>query len=185
MSSLRASVRRGAGVGGVVLGVAAFTLPLLFGLTRDPRVTASPLVGHRAPEFALPPLDGSHAVSLSDLKSRVVVVNFWASWCLECRQEHEALAAAWARYRDRGVVLVGIPFQDTRSESLRYLAEVGGDWPQLDDGGDRVALDYGVTGVPETVLIAPDGTVAFRWVGPITYEDLSARIDGLLAKEDR
>src|SRR5207247_2148664 len=77
---------------------------LAFGLTRDPGVVGSPLIGRPAPEFVLRTLDGSRIIALSDLRGQVVVVNFWASWCAACREEHPNLLAAWNRYRDHGVV---------------------------------------------------------------------------------
>src|SRR5438128_2090681 len=92
--------------------VISLTLPVtaLFalGLKRDPNVINSPLVGHPAPAFVLRTLDGSRIIRLSDLRGQVVVLNFWASWCAACREEHPNLLAAWDRYRDHGVVLVGI-----------------------------------------------------------------------------
>ena len=75
-------------------------------------------------------------------------MNFWASWCADCRVEHGALAAAWDRYRDQGVVLLGVPFQDRSSASAAYVDKYGGDWPQLTDPDERTALAYGVYGVP-------------------------------------
>jgi len=72
------------------------------------------------------------------------VINFWASWCAACREEHPNLLAAWERYRDQGVVLVGIDFQDQRQAAIDFMREMGGDWPVVDDAGGRTALDYGV-----------------------------------------
>ncbi|MGH2556451.1 MAG: TlpA family protein disulfide reductase [Actinomycetota bacterium] len=166
---------------GVVLGgVGLVTLLLSFGLSRDPAIIRSPLIGRQAPEFALRTLDGSRSVRLSDLRGQVVVVNFWASWCAPCRIEHPDLAGAWKRYRDRGLVLIGVAFQDRPSESRAYLARLGGDWPQLADPSSRTALAYGVYGVPETYVIGPDGRVAFKHIGPVDYGRLSQEITTLL-----
>jgi cytochrome c biogenesis protein CcmG, thiol:disulfide interchange protein DsbE len=165
----------------VVSVVAVLTSLLAFGLSRDPTVIRSPLLGKEAPVFSLRTLSGNQTVRLPDLRGQVVVVNFWASWCADCRIEHDALVAAWDRYRDQGVVLLGIAFQDQPSASRSYLDTWGGDWPQLTDPGDATALTYGVYGVPETFVIGPDGRVAAKQVGAVTYAWLTTQIDGLLA----
>ncbi len=108
------------------------------------------------------------------------MVNFWASWCLACREEHPDLLAAWERYRERGVVLVGIDFEDTEEAALANAEEMGGDWPLVTDPGSRTAIAYGVFGVPETFVIAPDGTITAKTVGAVTYEWLSKEIDAAL-----
>jgi len=175
-----AARRRTVFVAGVLAAVMALGAVLGFGLTRDPRGVRSALVGRPAPDFALRTLDGSQTIRLSDLRGRAVVINFWASWCAECRVEHPALEAAWTRYRDRGVVLLGIPFEDLPEASRAFVEELGGGWPVLEDPGSRTGLDYGVFGVPETYFIDPGGTIVERHVGPVTYEDLSAGITRLL-----
>ena len=167
-------------VGGVLGGVALLTMLLAFGLSRDPTVIKSPLVGRPAPDFSLNTLNGSGTVQLSRFRGQVVVINFWASWCTECRVEHPALMATWDRYRDQGVVLLGIAFGDRTADSKAYLAELGGDWPQLADPGERTALAYGVYGVPETFVIGPDGRVAYKRVGGVVYGDLTDQIERLL-----
>ncbi len=167
-------------VGGVLGGVALLTVLLAFGLSRDPTVIKSPLVGKPARDFSLHTLNGSGTVQLSRFRGQVVVINFWASWCGECRVEHPALMAAWDRYRDQGVVFLGIAFADRTADSKAYLAELGGDWPQLADPGERTALDYGVSGVPETFVIGPDGRVAYKRVGGVVYGDLTDQIERLL-----
>jgi cytochrome c biogenesis protein CcmG, thiol:disulfide interchange protein DsbE len=166
---------------GAVLGaVGLLTVLLSFGLSRDPTIIRSALIGGLAPDFSLPTLDGSRTVRLSDFHGQVVVLNFWASWCADCRVEHPDLSAAWRRYRDRGVVLMGVAFQDRESSSRAFIAELGGDWPQLSDPGSRTALAFGVYGVPETFVIGPDGRVAFKQIGPVGYERLSEEITKLL-----
>ncbi|HXF57077.1 MAG TPA: TlpA disulfide reductase family protein [Actinomycetota bacterium] len=182
-AALRARRRRGLAVVGVVAGGLALVAWLLsFGLSRDPQLLRSPLLGRPAPEFALPTLQGDGVVRLSDLRGRVVVLNFWASWCADCRLEHPHLLAAWDRYRERGVVFLGISFEDRRSDALAYLRELGGDWPHLWDPGSSTALAYGVYGVPETFFIGPDGRVAYKQVGPVDYELLTSQIARLLGE---
>jgi cytochrome c biogenesis protein CcmG/thiol:disulfide interchange protein DsbE len=167
-------------VGAIVCGVALLTTILSFGLSRDPTVIRSALIGRPAPAFALRTLDGAGNVSLADLRGQVVVLNFWASWCADCRIEHPSLTAAWERYRDRGVVVLGVAFQDRPAASKAYLIEFGGGWPQLSDPSSRTALAYGVYGVPETFVIGPDGRVESKQIGPVDYGRLSDEITSLL-----
>jgi cytochrome c biogenesis protein CcmG/thiol:disulfide interchange protein DsbE len=164
----------------VVVPLGAFALLLAASLGRDPRALPSELVGDPAPVFALPNLEGGGTVDMADLRGQVVVVNFWASWCLECRDEHPALDAAWDRYRERGVVFVGVLFEDTVGEGLVFADEFETDWPLVHDPGSRTAIAYGVFGVPETFVIAPDGTVAAKRVGPVDYTWLTTEIEGAL-----
>ena len=156
-----------------------------FGLSRDPTVIRSALIGRAAPGFALRTLDGRETVRLEDLRGQVVVLNFFASWCADCRVEHPALAAAWERYRDRGVVFLSVAWEDLPSASRSFAHELAVDWPALEDTGSRTGLAYGVYGVPETFFIGRDGRVASKQVGPVTYDLLTDRIERLLAGSAR
>ena len=167
-------------VGAVILGVGLLAALFGFGLGRDPSIIRSALLGRQAPDFALRTLDGSRTVRLNELRGQVVIVNFWASWCAACREEHPALLAAWDRYSDQGVVLVGIDFQDRQGSAMEFMREMGGNWPVVEDPGGRTALDYGVAGVPETFFIGRDGVIRFKQVGPSSYELLTDQIQRLL-----
>jgi len=166
----------------IAAGIGVLTALLAFGLTRDPTRLRSNLEGRPAPDFSLATLDRSGSVRLADLHGQVVVINFWASWCAECRIEEPALAAAWQRYRDQRVVVVGISFQDTIADSLAYAVRNRIDWPLLADPGSATGLKYGVSGIPETVFVARDGRVAAKVVGPVSDPLLSDRISALLAE---
>jgi cytochrome c biogenesis protein CcmG/thiol:disulfide interchange protein DsbE len=152
---------------------------LAYGFTVNHRDIPSPLVNRPAAKFTLTSYTGE-PMSLEAHRGRVVVVNFWASWCLACRDEHPALDEAWRRYRDRGVVVVGVDFEDTEEAALAYVSEMGGDWPLVTDPGSRTAIAYGVFGVPETFVIAPDGTIAAKTIGAVTYAWLTEHIDAAL-----
>lgn len=167
-----------------VVPVLAFAILLATGLGKDPRALPSELIRKPAPEFSLPELGGGPKVELESLRGQVVVVNFWASWCLACREEHPALLTAWGRYRERGVVLVGIDFEDTEDAALAYSDEMGGDWPLVSDPGSHTAIAYGVFGVPETFVIAPDGTISAKIVGAVSYEWLTDEIEAALRQID-
>ncbi len=162
--------------------VALLTALFATGLTRDPTILRSVLIGREAPDFSLPMLEGTGVVRLSDLRGQAVVINFWASWCKECRIEYPNLLAAWERYRDQGMTLIGVDFNDKRSAALAFQRELGGDWPIVDDPGGRTALAYGVYGVPETFFIDPKGIVAYKQVGPVSYALLSDQIERLLSR---
>jgi cytochrome c biogenesis protein CcmG/thiol:disulfide interchange protein DsbE len=159
-----------------------FLALLAFGLTRNAREIPSPLPGQPAPEFRLATLSNpADSLALSDLQDRVVVLNFWASWCGPCRVEHPALVRTSERYGEDSVQVVGIVYQDAPENARRFMSQLGGDWPSLLDPATRTAIDFGVYGVPETYLLGPDGRVAYKHTGPVTWELLSSKVDSLLA----
>lgn len=171
------------------LGVAIPIVTLLaYGLTRDPRFIASPLPGKAAPDFALPMLDApvtesatGDSIHLADMRGNVVLVNFWASWCIPCREEHPALLEGAHAFMPKGVKFVGIAYNDKPEDSRDWLKEYGQAYPSLLDPGAHVAIDYGITGVPETFILNKQGIVAFKKFGPITQAELAQKLDSLLA----
>lgn len=165
----------------VALALAVAFLGVLgFGLTRDAQVLPSAIIGQEAPKFDLETLDGD-SLSLGSLEGQVVLLNFWASWCIPCREEHPVLEMADRRYDGNGVRLIGVVYQDTRSNARRFLEQHGGGWPSVLDPSSRVAISYGVYGVPETYFLDPSGHVARKHVGPLTWDLLSSTVDSLLA----
>lgn len=159
---------------------------LAFGMTRNPNDLESPLPGRPAPEFALPVFTDpegreiGRTVSLSEHAGEVVVLNFWASWCLACRSEHEPLSRVAERYRGEGVQFYGVLYNDSPENGLRWIGQMGGQtYPAVTDRGARTAIDYGLYGVPETFIIGPDGQVAYKHVGPVTEAVLVEWIEKL------
>ncbi len=140
-----------------------------------------PLIGQPAPDFRLPLLDGE-MLALEELRGEIVVVNFWGSWCPPCREELPDLQQVWEAYQVHPVRFIGIAHKDTRSGVARARAEYGITYPVGLDGGERIAHRYGITGTPETFIIAPDGTVAHLHIGPLTAEMLSAELAVLLER---
>lgn len=167
------------------IGIALPIIALLwFGLGRDPNEIVSPLPGREAPDFALPVLDNAaDTVRLSALRGDVVVLNFWASWCLECRYEHSNLSTAATMYGPRGVRFYGVLYDDSPASGRAWIREMGGQtYPALVDAGSRTAIDYGLYGVPETFVIGRDGKVVHKQIGPLTMAALASLLESLLAE---
>ncbi len=132
-----------------------------------------------APDFTLTQFDGQ-TFRLSDQRGKVVVINFWASWCLPCRQEAPALEATWRAYRDRGVVFVGVDYVDTDAEARRYLTKFDITYPNGPDLGTRISQLYRIKGVPETYFVDAKGDLRGVIIGPTTETELQQRIGALL-----
>jgi cytochrome c biogenesis protein CcmG, thiol:disulfide interchange protein DsbE len=162
-----------------------------YGMTRNPRDIPSPLPGKPAPDFALEVIRAGDAsaggglqpgdtLRFADLRGQVVVVNFWASWCLACRDEHEALSYIAQLYSGRGVRFVGILYNDRPSAGVEWIKDMGGQsYASVNDRGARTAVEFGVYGVPETFFIGPDGVIAYKHVGPVTVKVLVQQIERL------
>lgn len=154
---------------------------LAYGLTRDPNIVESPLPGHAAFEFSSPTLDGD-TLSLADLRGRVVVLNFWASWCIACIDEHRVFVDAERYYAGQDFQMLGVVYQDSPENARFWMARMGGGWPSVIDPSSRIAIDYGVYGVPETYFIARDGRIAFKQIGPVNAPLMMSWVDKLLAE---
>ena len=161
---------------GLILGLA---LVLTLAFRRDPHDIRTGTVGKPAPAFALPSLTDGTTISLDRYKGKVVVLNYWSSWCIPCKEENPALTNVWERYRGTDVVLIGVVFQDSADAAREYTARLGNTWPSAVDGDGRMALSYGVFGPPETFFIGPDGVIAGRHIGPIDETTLIKGIETL------
>lgn len=171
-----------------------FSLPIIgllaFSMTKDPKEIKSPLPGRDAPSFSLAvfaPGEGDlrrevgDTIRLADHKGEVVVLNFWASWCLACRDEHTTLSEVAKVYELKGAKFYGVLYNDVPENGTRWISEMGGQsYPSVNDPRTRVAIDYGLYGVPETFFIGKDGRVAYKHVGPVTATLLAQKLDSLL-----
>jgi cytochrome c biogenesis protein CcmG/thiol:disulfide interchange protein DsbE len=147
---------------------------LVLNLGRDPHSVRSPLVGRPAPPFSLVPAGGGDPVSLESLRGRAVVVNFWATWCVPCFQEHGALTGAARAFRD--VRFLGVVYEDEEARIRAFLRERGTAYPTLMDPGGKAAMAYGVFGVPETFFIDAEGRIIEKYAGPLDPDTIAALI---------
>ncbi|MHB1201060.1 MAG: DsbE family thiol:disulfide interchange protein [Polaromonas sp.] len=151
------------------------------GLTLDPRLVPSPLIGKPVPEFSLPPVKGrTLGLSSADLKGEVSLVNVFASWCVACRAEHPL----FMELKKQGVVpIYGLNYKDQPEDAKKWLDELGD--PYTRTGADingRVSIDWGVYGVPETFVIDRQGRIAYKQIGQLTPEVLEKTILPLIMK---
>jgi cytochrome c biogenesis protein CcmG, thiol:disulfide interchange protein DsbE len=140
----------------------------------DPRGVPSMLIGKHVPPFTLP---GEPGFADTDLAGKPILVNFFASWCVPCVEEAQVLM----ELKSSGTPLYGIAYKDKPEATAAFLARHGNPYARIarDEPG-RVAIDWGVTGVPETYLIDKDGIVRSRWVGPLTAQSVAAEVQPLL-----
>lgn len=157
---------------------------------KNPSQIPSALLDKSVPEFAMPPLDGlaRDGVALTGIKTadfmgKVSVVNVWASWCVPCRAEHPIIVDIG---KDKRVWLVGINYKDKTKNALRFLGQRGNPYAAVGvDPKGRVAIDWGVYGIPETFIIGRDATIRYKHVGPLgktSYEKLKVEIEAALAE---
>jgi cytochrome c biogenesis protein CcmG, thiol:disulfide interchange protein DsbE len=134
-----------------------------------------------APAFALTRLDAPGKLALASLRGKVVVLNFWASWCAPCKSEAPRLEAAWQRYRQQGVVVLGVDGQDFSGDAKRFIRKHKITYPNVHDGPGDVGTKYGVTGFPETYFVDRRGRlVGDRVVGEVSAAKLIAGIQRAL-----
>lgn len=176
----------------LLIGAAVLVIVLIAGVFAAGMVLSAqpgkrPVPGSPAPDFTMPLYDGYRAgfpetVSLSDLRGKVVVLNFWASWCVECVKETDALEAVWRQYKDRGVVVLGVDHLDTEPAARKYLEGFGVTFPNGIDIQQQVSRAYRITGVPETFFIDQQGIVRRTVIQALNQAELVAEIEMLLAE---
>lgn len=160
-------------------------IPLIWvlaqGFRYDPNALPEALTGEPAPSFKLTSLDG-YEISYEDIKGTPVVINFWASWCQPCLQEHSELMGLAKRYKSKGVTFLGVLYGDTEADAKRFVQQHGAAFPSLLDPTQRTSIDYGVSGVPETYIIDANGIIVRKIAGPINpyVLEINQLLDGML-----
>lgn len=163
----------------VVFAVVLAILGLLaWGLKQS---QAGPRDSGKVPDFTLTGYDG-RVVTLSKLRGQVVIINFWASWCLPCREEAAYLEQTWRKYKDRGVVFIGVDYVDTEKEARAYIKEFDITYINGPDLGTRIAQSFNIKGVPETYYVDKNGVLRGVNIGPLKSPQLDQKIDELLAE---
>lgn len=160
----------------ILVGVLAM---FVYALTRE-QTLASPLVGKPAPAFSMPLYAADSTLALTDLRGKPVVLNFWASWCLSCRDEARVLEAGWQEHGP-GIAFLGVAVNDEEGPAKAFIREYGKTYLLGSDVDGSVAVDYGLYGVPETFFIGRDGRILARHIGPLSKADLEERIAELEA----
>lgn len=165
-----------------IIGILAL---LAWGLINS--TATRPEVGQNAPAFNVEFFDGYEwenrsVASLEEMNGHPVVLNFWASWCVECRYETNELEQAWQQYRDQGVVFLGVAYADVEPKSLAYMDEFNVTFPHAPDLGTAISKKYEITGVPETFFIDKNGVVRYVQIGPVSQQMLDTLIPQLLAE---
>ena len=170
--------RHSSRIGSVVLIIGVVVSIVVFGLALSRRNEMQPKSG-AAPDFTLTTFNGEQ-FRLSDQRGKVIVINFWASWCIPCRTEAPALQATWELYKDKGVLFVGVDYADTDNNALAFIKEFGITYPNGPDVGIKIFGAYRVQGVPETFVIDQQGNVAQFLYAGVNEKQLSTAIDSLL-----
>lgn len=154
----------------VPLGIFTMLVALLaLGLGRDPRRVPSPFIGKPAPAFDLPQLqDPALRFTSADMRGRPVLLNVWASWCVECRHEHALLMQLAT---EKGIPIYGLNYKDPRADALKWLQDWGDPYVvTVVDADGRTGIDYGVYGVPETFVIDATGVIRHKHIGALTEQ---------------
>jgi cytochrome c biogenesis protein CcmG/thiol:disulfide interchange protein DsbE len=148
---------------------------LLLNIGRDPHAFNSPMIGHPAPAFTLRSVGTGVPVSLASLRGRPVVINFWATWCVPCYEEHAVLLAA-AKESGDAVQFVGVIYEDEEGQVGDFLTRQGKAYPSLMDDDGKTAMSYGVYGVPETFFVDAQGRIAAKFTGPLGPDTLAENL---------
>ncbi len=160
---------------------AVVTVVFLLGLNHDPNVLPSMLIGHKTPAFALPPVQGRElGLASENLVGEISLVNVFASWCAACRVEHPLLMGL---AENKTVAIHGLDYKDRPVDAAQWLNSMGD--PYTRTGADldgRVAIDFGVYGVPETFVVGADGIIAYKHIGALTPEALNTTIMPLVER---
>lgn len=175
-------------VSGVILTLGIVLIAFLFrGLDFRPKQIPSVLVGRPAPDFQASWIQGKEFLdhqtgtffTLADVKGKKVILNFWASWCVSCRQEARELQEFWLDHKQDDVLVVGIAVQDTQEAALAFAKQYGKGYPLGLDEDGSASINYGVAGVPETFFIDRSGKIVEKVIGPVDRQSMAEHLGEL------
>lgn len=172
------SSRRGFSLGSVALIIGFILVAAVIGMQLARQNQTQPTSGP-APDFSLTTFNGD-TFRLTEQRGKVVVVNFWASWCGPCRDEAPILQSVWERYRDQSVVLVGVAYLDSDQDSRAFIDEFGITYPNGPDRGTRISETYRIQGVPETFVVDQNGQIVEFIIAPVQPGQLDTILDRIL-----
>lgn len=152
----------------LVLGLLGLLVLFYRGLYGNPSYIPPVIIDTPAPKFTAQEMFNAEEISLSQLKGKVVVLNFWASWCQECKLEHPFLLELNRRFsQDPNFVMIGVNYQDKEDLARQYLKEHGNNFQHIRDTTGTISIDYGIYGIPETFVIDPAGVIRYKTIGPV------------------
>jgi len=163
---------------GIVIA-AALVVILFVGLGKDPSAIHSPLINTPAPEFSLREVGTNKTIDLTQYRGKPLIINFWATWCGPCWEEHPSLVAS-ARQLQPDVQFLGVVFQDKEEKILGFLAQRGTAYPTVVDEKGKTAIAYGVGGVPESYFLDANGTIRAKYVGPMDGDIIQENLQKVL-----
>ncbi len=164
-----------------ILAWASFTSgPARGGLAVNDNIVELDADGEAAPDFSLN-LMGGGSIDSQELRGRVVMLDFWASWCPPCREEAPVLAQVYAEYHERGVEFVGVNLWDNAGDADLFVQQQGHEYPNGVDDGGKIAISYGVRGIPEKFFIDREGSIVRKFSGPMTADRLRMILESMLA----
>lgn len=158
---------------GIIIAAALVSV-LFLGLGKNPNEIRTPLIGKAAPAFALREVGTGKTIDVGQFKGKPVVLNFWATWCGPCWEEHPVLVANARALPD--VQFLGVVFQDQESKIMSFLNQRGSSYPTVVDDAGKTAIAYGVGGIPETYFLDANGVIVAKHNGPMTTEILQANL---------
>jgi len=173
--------------GMIALWVAVFSLLALLGWGLVNTNATRPEKGEEAPALSVEFFNGYEwedraTADLLDMRGKVVVMNFWASWCVECRLEADLIEDTWRKYEDQDVVFLGVAYADVEPKSIEYLHEFDITYPNAPDLGTDISDEYEITGVPETFFIDKEGVIQHVQIGPLNQQTMDVVIQQLLGE---
>jgi cytochrome c biogenesis protein CcmG/thiol:disulfide interchange protein DsbE len=163
---------------GIVIA-AALVVILFIGLGKDPSAIRSPLIDKTAPEFSLREVGTNNTIDLAQYRGKPLIINFWATWCGPCWEEHPSLVAS-ARALQPNVQFLGVVFQDKEEKILGFLQQRGTAYPTVVDEKGKTAIAYGVGGVPETYFVDAKGTIRAKYAGPMNGDIIQENLQKVL-----